>query len=92
MNGRLNANPEPASQVEEPRGLPELLRQVIEGFRLGRAALGLSHYDLACYVARGYADGMVTGVTRAFDQALEEVLRVIDPAPGGRMIGRLLDV
>jgi len=41
----------------------------------------------ACYVARGYADGMVTGVTRAFDQALEEVLRVIDPAPGGRMIG-----
>jgi malate dehydrogenase (oxaloacetate-decarboxylating)(NADP+) len=41
----------------------------------------------ACYVARGYADGMVTGVTRAFDQALEEVLRVIDPAPGGRLIG-----
>jgi malate dehydrogenase (oxaloacetate-decarboxylating)(NADP+) len=41
----------------------------------------------ACYVACGYADGMVTGVTRAFDQALEEVLRVIDPAPGGRIIG-----
>ncbi|HWD67215.1 MAG TPA: phosphate acyltransferase, partial [Caulobacteraceae bacterium] len=41
----------------------------------------------ACYVACGYADGMVTGVTRAFDQALEEVLRVIDPAPGGRVIG-----
>ena len=41
----------------------------------------------ACYVARGYADGMVTGVTRAFDQALEEVLRVIDPRPGGRLIG-----
>ncbi|HEY2708978.1 MAG TPA: NADP-dependent malic enzyme [Caulobacteraceae bacterium] len=41
----------------------------------------------ACYVARGYADGMVTGVTRAYDQALEEVLRVIDPAPDGRMIG-----
>jgi hypothetical protein len=53
LNGRLNANPETASQVEEPRGLPELLRQVIEGFRLGRAALGLSHYDLDCYVARG---------------------------------------
>ena len=35
----------------------------------------------------GYADGMVTGVTRNFDQALEEVLRVIDPAPGGRLIG-----
>src|SRR6185312_685983 len=41
----------------------------------------------ASYVACGYADGMVTGVTRAFDQALEEVLRVIDPAPGGRVIG-----
>jgi malate dehydrogenase (oxaloacetate-decarboxylating)(NADP+) len=41
----------------------------------------------ASYVARGYADGMVTGVTRAFDQVLEEVLRVIDPAPGGRLIG-----
>src|SRR5271156_835117 len=41
----------------------------------------------ACYVTCGYADGMVTGVTRAYDQALEEVLRVIDPAPGGRIIG-----
>ena len=30
---------------------------------------------------------MVTGVTRNFDQALEEVLRVIDPAPGGRIMG-----
>jgi hypothetical protein len=26
---------------------------VIEGFRLGRAALGLPHHDLDCYVARG---------------------------------------
>jgi malate dehydrogenase (oxaloacetate-decarboxylating)(NADP+) len=41
----------------------------------------------ASMVAHGYADGMVTGVTRAFDQVLEEVLRVIDPAPGGRVIG-----
>jgi malate dehydrogenase (oxaloacetate-decarboxylating)(NADP+) len=41
----------------------------------------------ACMVAQGHADGMVTGVTRSFDQALEEVLRVIDPAPGGRIIG-----
>jgi malate dehydrogenase (oxaloacetate-decarboxylating)(NADP+) len=41
----------------------------------------------ASYVACGYADGMVTGVTRAYDQVLEEVLRVIDPAPGGRLIG-----
>ena len=41
----------------------------------------------ASMVALGYADGMVTGVTRSFDQSLEEVLRVIDPAPGGRIIG-----
>jgi len=41
----------------------------------------------ASMVALGYADGMVTGVTRSFDQALDEVLRVIDPAPGGRVMG-----
>jgi len=41
----------------------------------------------ACLVALGYADGMVTGVTRNFSQALEEVLDVIDPAPGGRVMG-----
>jgi len=38
-------------------------------------------------VAMGDADGMVTGVTRNFDQALREVLRVIDPTPGGRVLG-----
>jgi hypothetical protein len=43
---------EVASHVQEPRDLPELLLRVVEGFRLGRAALGLSHYDLDCYVAR----------------------------------------
>ncbi|MDP1601013.1 NADP-dependent malic enzyme [Phenylobacterium sp.] len=41
----------------------------------------------ACMVALGHADGMVTGVTRSYDQVLEEVLRVIDPAPGGRVMG-----
>ncbi|HEY5106608.1 MAG TPA: NADP-dependent malic enzyme [Caulobacteraceae bacterium] len=41
----------------------------------------------ASMVALGYADGVVTGVTRNFDQVLEEVLRVIDPAPGGRIMG-----
>jgi malate dehydrogenase (oxaloacetate-decarboxylating)(NADP+) len=41
----------------------------------------------ASMVALGHADGLVTGVTRSFDQALEEVLRAIDPAPGGRVIG-----
>ncbi|HEX4181559.1 MAG TPA: NADP-dependent malic enzyme [Caulobacteraceae bacterium] len=41
----------------------------------------------AAMVALGHADGMVTGVTRSYDQALDEVMRVIDPAPGGRVIG-----
>ncbi len=41
----------------------------------------------ACMVALGHADGMVTGVTRSYDQALEEILRVIDPEPDGRVIG-----
>ena len=41
----------------------------------------------ASMVALGHADGMVTGVTRSYDQVLEEVLQVIDPAPGGRVIG-----
>jgi malate dehydrogenase (oxaloacetate-decarboxylating)(NADP+) len=41
----------------------------------------------ASMVALGYADGLVTGVTRSFDQALEEIRRCIDPAPGGRIMG-----
>ena len=41
----------------------------------------------ASMVALGHADGMVTGVTRNFDVALEEVQRVIEPTPGGRVIG-----
>ncbi|WP_419319173.1 NADP-dependent malic enzyme [Caulobacter sp. ErkDOM-E] len=41
----------------------------------------------ASMVIHGEADGMVTGVTRSFDQALEDVLRVVDPAPGGRIMG-----
>jgi len=41
----------------------------------------------AALVALGHADGMVTGVTRNFDQVLEEVLNVIDPASDGRVIG-----
>jgi len=41
----------------------------------------------ASMVAHGHADGMVTGVTRNFDVALDEVQRVIEPNPGGRVIG-----
>ncbi|HYE43409.1 MAG TPA: NADP-dependent malic enzyme, partial [Caulobacteraceae bacterium] len=39
----------------------------------------------ASMVKAGHADGMVTGVTRSFDQALTEVRRVLDPV--GRVMG-----
>src|SRR6185503_572883 len=41
----------------------------------------------ACMVALGDADAMITGVTRNFSVALEDVQRVIDPKPGHRIIG-----
>jgi malate dehydrogenase (oxaloacetate-decarboxylating)(NADP+) len=41
----------------------------------------------ACMVASGDADAMVTGVTRNFSVALEDVQRCIDPKPGHRVIG-----
>ena len=41
----------------------------------------------ASMVARGHADGMVTGVTRNFDVALEEVQRVIGPRAGRAAAG-----
>jgi malate dehydrogenase (oxaloacetate-decarboxylating)(NADP+) len=58
---------------------------------LKRDVQRLIHQDrntfAASMVALGYADAMVTGVTRSFDQALDEVLRVIDPASDGRVMG-----
>ncbi|MBD0413546.1 NADP-dependent malic enzyme [Oryzicola mucosus] len=41
----------------------------------------------ACMVALGDADAMVTGVTRNYSTALEDVRRVIDARPGHRVIG-----
>ena len=41
----------------------------------------------ACMVALDDADAIVTGVTRNFSVALEDVRRVIDPKPGHRVIG-----
>jgi len=41
----------------------------------------------ACMVACGSADGMVTGVTRNYATALDDVLKVIDPARGERVMG-----
>jgi malate dehydrogenase (oxaloacetate-decarboxylating)(NADP+) len=45
------------------------------------------NYFAAAMVAQGDADAMVTGVTRNFSIALEEVRRVIDHKPGHRVIG-----
>ena len=41
----------------------------------------------ACMVALGDADAMVTGVTRNFSLALEDVRRCIGPKPGHRVMG-----
>ncbi|WP_158916394.1 NADP-dependent malic enzyme [Caulobacter sp. S45] len=41
----------------------------------------------ASMVALGHADGMVTGVTRTYNVSLRQVMRVIDPMPGGRVVG-----
>jgi len=45
------------------------------------------NYFGAAMVARGDADAIVTGVTRNFSIALEEVRRVIDDRPGHRVVG-----
>jgi malate dehydrogenase (oxaloacetate-decarboxylating)(NADP+) len=41
----------------------------------------------ACMLALGHADAMVTGVTRNWATAFEDVRRVLDPKPGRRAIG-----
>lgn len=46
----------------------------------------------ACMVAQGDADGMVTGVTRNTSAVISDVLRVIDPLPGKKLMGATLVV
>ena len=41
----------------------------------------------ACMIAHGHADAMVTGVTRNWSTALQDVRRVLDPKPRRRVIG-----
>ncbi len=41
----------------------------------------------ACMVVLGDADAMVTGATRSFSVALEDISRVVGPKPGERVIG-----
>ena len=41
----------------------------------------------ACMVANGDADAMLTGVTRVFSVAFNEISRVVDPKPNQRLMG-----
>ena len=41
----------------------------------------------ACMVALGDGDAMVTGLTRTYHGALEEITRVLDPKPGEHVFG-----
>ena len=41
----------------------------------------------ACMLAHGHADGMVTGVTRHYDVALENVQHALNPRTDERMVG-----
>jgi malate dehydrogenase (oxaloacetate-decarboxylating)(NADP+) len=41
----------------------------------------------ACMLGLGHADAMVTGVTRNWSTAFQDVRRVLDPKPGRRVIG-----
>ena len=58
---------------------------------LRRDCLRMVHTDRnifgACMVALGHADAMVTGVTRNWSTAFEDVRRVLDPKPGHTVIG-----
>ena len=45
------------------------------------------NYFASVMVAMGDADAMVTGMTRNFSNALDDVRRVIDPRPGHRLMG-----
>jgi malate dehydrogenase (oxaloacetate-decarboxylating)(NADP+) len=58
---------------------------------LHRDALRLVNQDrnvfAACMVAAGHADGMVTGITRNYATALDDVLKAIDPTRGERVMG-----
>lgn len=41
----------------------------------------------ACMLAHGHADGIVTGTTRHYDVALENIKLALDPRPGERLVG-----
>ncbi|MEO5336830.1 MAG: NADP-dependent malic enzyme [Magnetospirillum sp. WYHS-4] len=44
------------------------------------------NFFAACMVALGKADAMVTGLTRTYHTALDEITKALDPKPGARVI------
>ncbi len=81
-----------AGQSEHSQDYAEFLYQRLQrqGY-LYRDCVRLVNFDRnifgACMLALGHADAMVTGVTRNWATALQDVRRVLDPKPGRRVIG-----
>ena len=83
VNARLSVNNEHYADYlyKRQQRFGFLHRDVQRMVNLDRNVFG------ACMVACGHADGMVTGVTRNYATALDDVLKAIDPAPRERVIG-----
>ena len=81
-----------AGTSEHNKDYAEFLYQRLQrkGY-LYRDCVRLVNYDRnvfgACMLALGHADAMVTGVTRNWTTALQDVRRVLDPKEGRRVIG-----
>ena len=81
-----------SANSEHSKDYAEFLYQRLQrkGY-LYRDCLRLVNFDRnifgACMLALGHADAMVTGVTRNWSTALQDVRRVLDPKEGRRVIG-----
>jgi malate dehydrogenase (oxaloacetate-decarboxylating)(NADP+) len=81
----------PRKSPRTPEYAEALYRRWQRKGSLYRDCLRQVTYDRNIYaasvVAAGHADAMVTGVTRHYSVALEDVRHVIEPKPGERVIG-----
>jgi malate dehydrogenase (oxaloacetate-decarboxylating)(NADP+) len=86
MNARLSDKNRPYADFVYARNQRNglLFRDCQRLVNQGRNVFG------ACMVAHGEADAMITGLTRNYNDALNEVLSVIDPEPGHRVFGMTL--
>ncbi len=81
-----------SAKSEHSKDYAEFLYQRLQrkGY-LYRDCLRLVNFDRnifgACMLALGHADAMVTGVTRNWATALNDIRRVLDPKEGRRIIG-----